>query len=81
MAQNVRHEAFLQLADGVWQDTGVMICGERRELARCDAGVLRLPKSRRYPEYPFGHAWHQEGDFAANVNRADRLQWLVEEGD
>ncbi len=39
---------FQYRADGVWKDTGIMIW----------AGVLRLPKSRRYPEHPFGHAWH-----------------------
>ena len=53
-----RADDAFQLADGVWKDTGIMICGQRRELVRCDAGVLRLPKSRRYPEHPFGHAWH-----------------------
>ncbi len=49
---------FQYRADGVWKDTGIMIFGHRREHVRCDAGVLRLPKSRRYPEHPFGHAWH-----------------------
>ena len=73
-----RADDAFQLADGVWQDTGVLVCGQRREYARCDAGVLRLPKSRRYPEHPFGHAWHQEGHFAAEVNRTNGLEWLQE---
>ncbi len=56
--QYLADDAF-QLADGVWADTGLLMCGERRARARCDAGVLRLPKSRRYPGHPFGHAWYQ----------------------
>jgi hypothetical protein len=40
--------------------------------------VLRLPKSRRYPEHPFGHAWHQEGYFATEVNRSNGFQWIKE---
>jgi len=41
-------------------------------------GVLHLPKSRRYPEHPFGHAWHQEGYFATEVNRSNGFQWIKE---
>ncbi len=59
-----RADDAFQLADGVWADTGLLMCGERQEQARCDAGVVRLPKSRRYPGHPFGHAWHQEGELA-----------------
>ncbi|MBV7338044.1 phytanoyl-CoA dioxygenase family protein [Chloroflexi bacterium TSY] len=59
-----RADDAFQLADGVWADTGLLMCGERRERARCDAGVLRLPKSNRYPDHPFGHAWHQDGELA-----------------
>ncbi|MFP6719431.1 MAG: hypothetical protein VCF25_04040 [Candidatus Poribacteria bacterium] len=29
-----------------------------------DAGLLRLPRSRRYLGHPFGHAWNQEGELA-----------------
>ncbi|NKB68274.1 MAG: phytanoyl-CoA dioxygenase family protein [Candidatus Latescibacteria bacterium] len=75
-----RADDAVQLADGVWQDTGVMVCGQRRERARCDAGVLRLPKSRRYPAHPFGHAWNQEGSFAAAVNKANGFAPLRAEG-
>lgn len=59
-----RADDAFQLADGVWADTGLLMCGQRREHARCDAGVLRLPKSQRYPEHPFGHAWAQDGELA-----------------
>ena len=57
-----------------------MICGQWREHVRCYAGVLRAPKSRCYLEHLFGHAWHQEGDFATEVNRRNGLQWIKEEG-
>ncbi|MFT7647805.1 MAG: phytanoyl-CoA hydroxylase [Candidatus Poriferisodalaceae bacterium] len=60
-------DAF-QMADGVWADTGLMVSGVRRKQVRCDAGVLRLPKSDRYPAHPFGHAWNQEGDLARELN-------------
>lgn len=41
-------DAF-QMAGGIWMDTGLMISGQRRERLRCDAGLLRLPKSHGYP--------------------------------
>jgi hypothetical protein len=75
-----RADDAFQLADGVWKDTGIMICGQWREHVRCNAGVLRVPKSRCDLEHPFGHAWHQEGDFATEVNRRNGLQWIKEEG-
>ena len=53
-----------QLADGVWADTGLLIYGEKRGQVRRDAGLLRLPRFRRYPGHPFGHAWNQEGELA-----------------
>ncbi len=74
-----RADDAFQLADGIWQDTGVMICGQRREQVRCDAGVLRLPKSRRYFGHPFGHAWNQEGHFANSVNEKNGFIRLAEE--
>ena len=65
-----RADDAYQLADNVWDDTGVLICGERREHARCDAGVLRLPRSKRYPGHPFGAAWNQKGAFAHQTDAA-----------
>ncbi|MCU6707717.1 phytanoyl-CoA dioxygenase family protein [Paenibacillus sp. J5C_2022] len=59
-----RADDAYQLADGVWSDTGVLISGQRGERVRCDAGVVRLPRTLRYPGYPFGHAWNQEGEMA-----------------
>ena len=65
-----RADDAFQMADGIWRDTGLMVSGKRRELARCESAVFRLPKSRRYPYHPFGHAWHQQGDFAEAENAA-----------
>lgn len=59
-----RADDAYQLADGVWDDTGLMICGQRREKVRCDAGTIRLPRSNRYPGQPFGGAWNQHGSAA-----------------
>jgi phytanoyl-CoA hydroxylase len=63
-----RADDAFQLADGVWEDTGLLVCGEKRERVRCDAGNLRLPKSNRYPGFPFGPVCIQEGAFARKVN-------------
>ena len=57
-----RADDAYQLADTVFVDTGTLVCGRKREHARCDAGVLRLP--RRNAEAPFGTAWNQEGSLA-----------------
>jgi len=59
-----RADDAYQLAQSVWADTGLLMCGQRRERARCDAGVLRLPKSHFFPGYPFGDAWNQDGELA-----------------
>lgn len=65
-----RADDAFQLADAVWDDTGILISGCRREHVRCDATVLRLPKTKRYPGHPFGDAFHQEGEFAHQVNNS-----------
>ena len=59
-----RADDAMQLADGIWADTGLLMCGERTETVRCESGVYQLPKSKRYPGHPFGHAWNQEGILA-----------------
>ncbi len=63
-----RADDAYQLADGVWVDTGLLICGEKQEQVRCDAGLICLPKSSRYQGYPFGHAWNQEGELAQQAD-------------
>ena len=59
-----RAEDAYQLAQSVWADSGLLMCGQRRERARCNVGVLRLPKSHFFPGYPFGDAWNQDGELA-----------------
>ncbi|WP_167859687.1 phytanoyl-CoA dioxygenase family protein [Paenibacillus cymbidii] len=63
-----RADDAYQLADGVWDDTGLLICGKRSERVRCDAGTMRMPKTHRYPGFPFGHAWNQDGELAKKRN-------------
>ena len=58
-----RADDAMQLADGIWKDTGMMISGVRQNKVRCETLVANLPRSDRYGEdHPFGHAWHQVGD-------------------
>ena len=59
-----RADDAYQLADNVFKDTGILVSGKRRERVRCEAGVFRLPK-RPQNEHPFGSAWHQDGEVAA----------------
>lgn len=56
-----RADDAFQFADGVWVDTGVLVSGRRRERVRCEAGVIRLPKTTRYAGNPYGDAWNQAG--------------------
>lgn len=63
-----RADDALQMADGIWPDTGLQVSGERREVVRCEPGEWRLPRSTRYEGHPFGHAWHQEGELAREWN-------------
>ncbi|MGH7142669.1 MAG: phytanoyl-CoA dioxygenase family protein [Planctomycetota bacterium] len=58
-----RADDAYQLCDGIWQDTGILVAGERREKVRCDAGTVALAKSRRYDGNPFGAAWNQDGEY------------------
>lgn len=58
-----RADDAYQLADSVFEDTGILVSGKRRERVRCDAGVMRLPKRNR-EEQPFGSIWNQDGPIA-----------------
>lgn len=49
-----------QLADTVFEDTGILVSGICRERVRCDEGVFRLPK-RQNPDHLFATAWNQAG--------------------
>ncbi|WP_308637615.1 phytanoyl-CoA dioxygenase family protein [Paenibacillus silvisoli] len=61
-----RADDAYQLADNLFNDTGIMVCGQRKEIVRCEPAVYRMPK-RRPPlsstaSYaPFGTAWNQVG--------------------
>jgi ectoine hydroxylase-related dioxygenase (phytanoyl-CoA dioxygenase family) len=64
-----RADDAFQLADRVWDDTGLLVSGERNEKVRCEEGTLRLPRSVRYAGHPFGNAWNQEGELARKLNQ------------
>lgn len=57
-----RADDAYQLADNIWEDTGLLMCGEYTEHVRCEASVIQLPKRHREP--PFGSVWHQDGALA-----------------
>jgi phytanoyl-CoA hydroxylase len=64
-----RADDAYQMADHVWVDTGLQVRGKNREIARCDAGALRLPKRRNWdPE--FGNMYFQSGKQAREWNKA-----------
>lgn len=56
-----RADDAYQLAGDIWDDTGLVIAGQRTETVRCETSAYRLPKSRNFPGFPFGHAWNQDG--------------------
>jgi ectoine hydroxylase-related dioxygenase (phytanoyl-CoA dioxygenase family) len=58
-----------QLADEVWDDTGLLVAGQYREQVRCTVGTVWLPRvPTRQPRY--GSAWQQQGPFAQATNEA-----------
>lgn len=72
-----------QLADGIWDDTGLQICGKSSNTVRLGGRFLKknprseialsLPSSSRYgAAFPFGHAYNQHGKMAkesVSINR------------
>ncbi len=61
-----RADDAYQISDTVWKDTGILMCGRRREAVRCEPGIIRLPKqnpdSEFYTGHVFGTAFHQNGE-------------------
>ncbi|QHW31369.1 phytanoyl-CoA dioxygenase family protein [Paenibacillus rhizovicinus] len=55
-----------QLADTLFDDTGLTICGSNKGIVRCAAGVVTLPY--RGGNTPYGSAWNQVGGFAWEKN-------------
>lgn len=58
-----------QLADTLFDDTGLLVCGSAKGIVRCEAGVVTLPY--RGGGKPYGSSWNQVGGFAAERNAAD----------
>jgi phytanoyl-CoA hydroxylase len=55
-----------QLADTIFDDTGLLISGSRRGVVRCDVGLVTLPN--RGGDTPYGTSWNQLGGFAEEEN-------------
>jgi ectoine hydroxylase-related dioxygenase (phytanoyl-CoA dioxygenase family) len=54
-----------QLGDTIFRDTGLVVCGRRRGLTRCEAGTWLLP---RRSGHNYGSAHHQVGEWALALN-------------
>ena len=61
-----RADDAYQISDTVWKDTGLLMCGRRREVVRSEQGHIRLPKqdpkSEFYTGHVFGNAFNQNGE-------------------
>lgn len=56
-----------QMADMLFDDTGLIIAGSSKGVVRCDIGTVVLPN--RGGDMPFGSTWNQIGPFAKAYNR------------
>jgi len=54
-----------QLADRVFQDTGLVISGHRQGVVRCESGTWTLP---RRAGHDYGTAHFQVGEWAEKLN-------------
>lgn len=54
-----------QLADTVFQDTGLVVAGRRKGIVRCESGTWTLP---RRTGHEYGTAHHQVGEWAESLN-------------
>ncbi len=63
-----RADDALQLADCVFEDTGLVVAGERKGIVRCVDYVCSLPRWRG-PKRAYGNAHHQTGAWAEDQNR------------
>lgn len=58
-----------QMADQVWEDTGLLISGSKSDHIRCTNQSIDLPRfGHRSPENPYGSAWNQTGRTAYRIN-------------
>jgi phytanoyl-CoA hydroxylase len=62
-----RSDDAYQLSDAIFDDTGLLICGCKKGVVRCDIGIVKLP--RRRGDNPYGATWNQIGSFAANEDK------------
>ncbi|MBP6507482.1 MAG: phytanoyl-CoA dioxygenase family protein [Opitutaceae bacterium] len=54
-----------QLGDTIFRDTGLVVCGRRHGVTRCEAGSWLLP---RRTGHNYGNAHQQVGDWAESLN-------------
>lgn len=61
-----RADDAYQLADHVFRDTGILVCGQRRGRVRLEAGAVSLPRraNMEWSDDPYGRAWNQVGEMA-----------------
>jgi ectoine hydroxylase-related dioxygenase (phytanoyl-CoA dioxygenase family) len=57
-----------QLADHVFDDTGLLVAGQRRGVVRCEPGAWLLPHMPGRCEEGFGSSWRQQGERAVVLN-------------
>ncbi|REE80962.1 phytanoyl-CoA dioxygenase PhyH [Paenibacillus taihuensis] len=65
-----RADDAYQMADTIFDDTGMLICGTKQGVVRCDVGTVWLPV-RPFWGNPYGNAWNQVGPFAEETNKQD----------
>lgn len=63
-----RADDAYQLADHIFDDTGLLIAGTRRGVVRCESGTWLLPHVPARTPQSFGSAWNQQGPQAAICN-------------
>lgn len=62
-----RADDAYQLADTVFEDTGLVIHGAQRGVVRCEPATWLLPWRSHWGN-GFGNAWHQQGERARSLN-------------
>jgi phytanoyl-CoA hydroxylase len=60
-----RADDALQLGDTIFRDTGLVVCGQRRGIVRCETGSWLLPHRT---SHNYGSAHHQVGEWAQALN-------------
>ncbi|AZN38331.1 phytanoyl-CoA dioxygenase family protein [Paenibacillus albus] len=65
-----RADDAYQMADTIFDDTGMLISGTKQGIVRCDVGTVWLPV-RPFWGNTYGSAWNQEGPFAQRTNESE----------